>query len=157
MKALRAWSANPGKLPGVGDTLAGDDLAAARQEIARLLKVSDVEAGVIRERLARHGAALLPEVYAQLTEAPTDAARERLTTLRYRLVASSALVFDWTGGLERLAAVDAEPRRQAVQELAAGERASAGLKPAVPAGGSLWSDSLRSEQASSEPLSLCDG
>jgi HEAT repeat protein len=119
LKAVRAWSANPGKPPAVGDTLAGDDLAAARQEIARLLKVSEVEAGVIRERLARHGAALLPEVYAQLTEASTDAARERLTTLRYRLVASGALVFDWPGGLERLAAVDAEPRRQAVQELAA--------------------------------------
>src|SRR5437764_13237534 len=107
MKSFRAWSAKPCNPPVGDDTLAGDGLAAARQEIVRLLNASDAEAGVILGRLARHGRALLPEVAAQLRQAASDAARERLTALRYRLVASNALVFEWPGGLERLAATNA--------------------------------------------------
>jgi HEAT repeat protein len=76
------------------------------------------EAAAARERLARYGRLLLPEVHAKLRQAATDQARERLTALRYRLVARDALVLDWADGLERLAATAAETRHQAVQELA---------------------------------------
>src|SRR5205807_3721070 len=106
--------------------LTAAQLAAARQEIARMLTATDAEAVAIRERLAVHRRALLPEVYLQLKDAATDQARERLTVLRYRLVASDALALDWRGGLERLAATAAATRQQAAQELAARATAADG-------------------------------
>jgi HEAT repeat protein len=127
-KALQAWAASPPKSPAPeGETVPPDALAAARQEIARMLQGTDEAAAAGRERLARHGRALLPEVYAQLKTAGTDLVRERLTALRYRLVTTSALALDWPGGLERLAATAAPVRQQAAQELAA--RATAAEEP----------------------------
>ncbi len=79
---------------------------------------SDAAANAIRERLARAGRDLLPEVYERLKHAATDRERERLTALRYRLVATDQLVLDWPGGLERLAATDAQTRHRAAAELA---------------------------------------
>ncbi len=73
--------------------------------------------------MARLGAALLPEVYAQLKNAATDQDRRRLMALRYRLVADDALVLSWPGGIDRLADRDPRRRRKAAEELA--ERASA--------------------------------
>ncbi len=93
-------------------------IASARDDIDRMLKVDDAEADAIRERLARLGVALLPEVYAQLNAITDDEKRVRLRTLRYRLVASDTLALRWPGGLVRLAATDLRTRQRAADELA---------------------------------------
>ena len=61
---------------------------------------------------------LLPLVYAELAKQDTDAPRERLTALRYRLVAAPDLVLRWPGGIERLAATDLQTRVNAADEFA---------------------------------------
>ena len=94
-------------------------LSEAGVEIERMLKVSDAEAGAIRERLARLGPALLPRFTSRLKEAAADRDRERLLALRYRLVADDALALQWPGGLLRLAATETSKRQKAAEELAA--------------------------------------
>ena len=71
------------------------------------------------ERLVRLGPGLAPLVAAQLKESTTDVARQRLLTLRYRLVTSDALALAWPGGLGRLAAMDVNVRHRAAEELIA--------------------------------------
>jgi len=104
--------------PSRSDELAVEQLVAARRQIDRMLKGDAMQARAIRGRLARMGRALLPEVYDRLKQAETDADRARLLALRYRLVANSALVVRWQGGLERLAAADLSTRRTAAEQLA---------------------------------------
>jgi HEAT repeat protein len=58
-------------------------------------------------------------VYAALKAARTDRERERLTALRYRLVASDALALGWPSGFDRLAAAAPANRHAALDELAA--------------------------------------
>lgn len=113
---LRQWASRP-EVPAGAWT--AEQLGEARREIDRMLRGDDSEALATRERLARHGGALLPEVYRQLKEATTDQARARLTMLRYRLVARDALVLNWPGGVERLSSPAPGPRQQALQELTA--------------------------------------
>ncbi len=125
LAALEKWSGTAA--PTVrGDKLSAEQLATAREEIAAMLRADEtvMEAVVeaARERLARFGPALLPEVYAQLKQTESDAVRERLTALRYRLVASAALALQWPGGVARLASANAAERRKSAEELA--ERAS---------------------------------
>jgi HEAT repeat protein len=127
LDALRRWAAHPGPAPSAAAELTAEQLADVRREMARLLQATDAEAAAVCERLARHGRALLPEVSAQLRQAATDQARERLTALRYRLVAPPGLALAWPGGLERLAATRAAVRQQAAQELAG--RATAAEEP----------------------------
>lgn len=115
--AIKSWSAKPPESPA-HKPLAAESLAAARLELDRLAVVADADAAAIREHLARHGQALLPEVYSRLKSPPNDQARERLTALRYRLVANDALVLNWPGGMERLASDDPRFRHAAIQELA---------------------------------------
>lgn len=98
--------------------LTAEQRAAAVDEIVRMLKGSDAEAGAIRERLARLGSALLPTVVEQLKAAAADRDRERLAALRYRLVASDSLALRWPGGLVRLAATETAKRKEAAEELA---------------------------------------
>src|SRR5206468_8143466 len=83
----------------------------------QMLAAPAAEATAIRERLARHGRLLLPLVYEQLRTAESDEARQRLTALRYRLVATDELALSWPGGIERLAAPDARTRHRAMDEL----------------------------------------
>lgn len=118
LNALTTWAADrTDDLYEPPEQLDADQLEAARRDMARLLKADPAEADAICARLARHGKALLPEVQAQLRDESTDQARERLTALRYRLVASDALALSWPGGLERLASTDAQTRRDAAEEL----------------------------------------
>lgn len=120
LQAVTAWAATAENLaPGAPQTeLTGEAKGAAAEEIRQLLAAEPGTATAIRERLARHGQALLPLVYEALQAAESDEARQRLTELRYRLVATDELVLSWPGGLARLAATEAAPRRQAVDELA---------------------------------------
>lgn len=97
--------------------LTPDELSSAKRMIAKMVTAESVEARAVRERLAGFGPALLPEVYRLLKVAETDLVRERLTALRYRLVASDVLVLNWSGGLERLAATDQQIRQSAADEL----------------------------------------
>jgi HEAT repeat protein len=98
--------------------LSAEQLADARRQIDRMLGGDEGEADATGQRLAGLGAALLPEVYVRLRTAATDQQRRRLLVLRYRLVATDALVLRWPGGLERLADPDPRQRRQAADELA---------------------------------------
>lgn len=115
MKALEEWTGQAvAERPSSPDELTEEQLASARDEIGRMLQSPDAEAGAIRERLARLGPLLLPEVYARLKQASTDRDRERLLALRYRLVADHALVLRWPGGITRLAAEEMAPKSAAV-------------------------------------------
>jgi HEAT repeat protein len=99
--------------------LATDVLAAARRDLALMFSAAGkFEVRAVRERLARVGPALLPEVAARLQRATTDDERQRLGALRYRLVASDVLAATWADGFDRLAAADPDVRRRAVDELA---------------------------------------
>ena len=126
--ALERWAASKAAAgPGAAATrpaatkptaLSVERMNEARGELDRLLLAGDDEearAGI--ERLARIGPALLPEVYDRLKGATNDARRERLTTLRYRLVASGALAVTWPAGLRRLASPDPATRHAAAEEL----------------------------------------
>lgn len=128
LDVLNKWAAAPpeSKRPETPQLTAGER-DTVRQDLARLIATGDAEAAAIRERLARHGPALLPEVYAAQKDATTDAARERLTALRYRLAAGDALALRWPGGLDRLASTKASVRHDAVQEFA--RRATATDEP----------------------------
>ncbi len=101
----------------VAQQISAEDLDAARKTIASMIPANASQARAMRERLARFGTALLPEVYASLKTADTDNARRRLTALRYRLVASDKLVLNWPGGLQSLAATDEATRMAAADEL----------------------------------------
>jgi HEAT repeat protein len=132
LKRLAQWaderSAAAGDVrPQSTKQLTGDELAAAQAEIERLFVADDAEAEAICARLARHGTALLSEVYVRLRQAGDDDVRQRLTWLRYSLVARDALALSWPGGLARLASTDSATRNQAADELA--QRAAAGDEP----------------------------
>jgi len=108
--------------------LSADDLAAAGREIDAMVNApSDEAAAAARERLARVGRGLMADVRRRAAAATTDAARERLLALRYRLAARDGLTLAWPGGIERLAATAAGTRRAAADELVA--RAGAGDAP----------------------------
>ena len=119
LRALQQWTdetvPEPPRQP---EALSEQQRALARDEIERMLRSTDAEAGAIRERLARLGPALLSEVYDRLKQTAGDRDRERLLALRYRLVADDALVLRWPGGVTRLAATDSQQRQQAADELA---------------------------------------
>jgi HEAT repeat protein/thiol-disulfide isomerase/thioredoxin len=126
LAALGEW-AEKAAAPAEDEPLTAEELSAAQREIDKLLAGDEVEAEAIAARLARYGRRLLDEVYARLKQAAGDRERERLTWLRYRLVATDALALGWPGGLARLAANDPAVRHQAAQELAA--RATAADEP----------------------------
>jgi hypothetical protein len=125
LDALRKWAAGVKPSPATRAAtqpapLSGSSLAAARQDIdAALSAPSPEDARAVRERLARYGEALLPEVYAQLAAAATDDQRQRLRAIRYRLVASDRLALAYPQVIERLSAVDPSTRLSALDELAA--------------------------------------
>jgi HEAT repeat protein/thiol-disulfide isomerase/thioredoxin len=99
------------------EPLTPEQLVEARSDIAKLLIANSTEVEAIGARLARLGSALLPEVREQRQQAETDKTRERLDWLRYRLVASDTLALKWPSGLIKLAATDAQTRRDAANEL----------------------------------------
>jgi HEAT repeat protein len=121
--ALDQWAAQAARPAEMPKELSTQQTADVRREIQRMLQAQPTEVEGIRERLARLGPLLLPEVYAQLKHVASDQDRQRLLSLRYRLVAGDALVLGWPGGIVRLAAADSRERQKAVEELAA--RASA--------------------------------
>lgn len=92
------------------------ELDDAERAIDRMILADDAEAVAIREQLARFGRTLLPAVYAKLRDAQSDRARERLTALRYRLVARDELELEWPTGITRLAATDGPTRERAASE-----------------------------------------
>ena len=92
-----------------------------------MLRADEAESDAAGHRLARLGAALLPEVYARLKDAATDQDRRRLLVLRYRLVADGALALSWPGGIERLADRNPRQRQKAAEELA--QRAAGADQP----------------------------
>lgn len=120
LEALRQWAAKID--PAAAAASAAQELSAEQRKVAaadieQMLAASLSEAAAIRERLARYGPPLLPDVYEQLQQTESDEARERLTALRYRLVAAQDRVLSWPGGIERLASAAAATRHQAVDEL----------------------------------------
>lgn len=121
LEQLKAWASQPGKTPATRPAdLDESQLASAREELAAYLKAGNpTEVLAIRERLARYGPALLPEVLDALKAVEDDATRERLGALRYRLAASDALALSWPGGFERLASLSVAMSQQAAEELTA--------------------------------------
>ena len=122
---LRQWATDiEASVVPSDQPLGAEELASAQRDLDRYLHADAEEGRAVRERLARFGRRLLPVVIARLGAATTDRSLERLTALRYRLVASPALALDWSDGFARLAATDVEVRHQAARELT--ERAGGG-------------------------------
>jgi len=121
LKSLAEWGVSAERKGAANSPaeIAPQELADVRDMLVRMLAGTVPEAQAIRERLARYGRLLLPEVYERLKHVDADETRERLTALRYRLVESESLALNWPGGIERLAAADVETRRRAADELAA--------------------------------------
>lgn len=115
---LNAWKMSEAANAAPAPKLTEERLGEVSEEIVRMLRVSDEEAEAVRERLARWGEALLPEVYKQLRTATTDLHRRRLQALRYRLVAAESLPGRWPDGLLRLASPDIAVRQKAAEQLA---------------------------------------
>jgi HEAT repeat protein/thioredoxin-like negative regulator of GroEL len=116
LAALKKWAATP-QTAQTNPALDERRHAEARDLLQRYLQVADDGAPALRERLARFGTALLPDIYAALKDASTDATRHRLTFLRYRVAASDALALQWPTGIERLAAPEVTVRHSALDEL----------------------------------------
>ncbi|HXE51798.1 MAG TPA: HEAT repeat domain-containing protein, partial [Tepidisphaeraceae bacterium] len=117
LDALKQWAGRK-HAPPPAEALSSQDLEIARHDLTAMLQTTDpTEVNSARERLARFGPALLPELYRALKSAATDQDRERLAALRYRVVATEALALQWPGGFDRLASTDAQERRQALAEL----------------------------------------
>ncbi|MEN6459160.1 MAG: HEAT repeat domain-containing protein [Thermoguttaceae bacterium] len=128
MATLEKWAEQDVKAAKpTRDKLTAKELTAARAQVERYLQADEVEADAAGYRLARYGAALMPEVYARLKTAATDRDRHRLRVLRYRLVADGALALGWPGGIERLADRNPRQRQKAADELA--QRATATEQP----------------------------
>jgi HEAT repeat protein len=127
LKTLSEWAENNEHLAAEARQLSAEELEQAKREIDGLLSSNLVEARAIRERLGRYGTQLLPEVRARIQAATTDQDRERLTALRYRLVAPRSLLLDWPSGLERLASTKHSEKRAAALELST--RASSAEEP----------------------------
>ncbi|WP_342190351.1 thioredoxin domain-containing protein [Stieleria varia] len=123
VETLKSWS----------DSIASDDLAAevdsklvaeassealaeADLEIDRLLQRGPVREGLV-DGLAVIGPELLPQVTTRLDNEVADVARERLTAVRYRLVASPTLLIRLPEVTDKLASLDASARRLAAQAL----------------------------------------
>lgn len=121
LAAIAAWLSKIEALPAPGAErkLTADELQTGRDDIALMLKADRSEVVAVRERIARLGRGVLPDVLSRLNDAATDEDRERLVTLRYRLAAADDLALAWPGGLERLADRDPAVRHVAAEELAA--------------------------------------
>lgn len=93
--------------------------ATVRQEIETLLALDDEqEASAAAHRLLRYGPLVKPLVLEKAATVEEDRDRRRLRALRYRLAADDRLMLEWAHGIERLASLDTETRRQATLELA---------------------------------------
>ena len=116
-KVLTEWASTPLEIDTKAISATPSQLAAAAATIDRLLAGSNEEAAAVREQLAYLGEALLPEVRQRMSQASDDPTRQRLSALRYRLLASDSLVLRWPNGIDRLSALDSPTRRQAADEL----------------------------------------
>ncbi|QDT93653.1 HEAT repeat domain-containing protein [Gimesia algae] len=119
LKKLSAWieHIDHSEAIPVKKELTSSELDSCRKMITSMLTATPDETRAIRERLARFGKLLLAEVTGRLKSIESDEDRERLTALRYRLVATDKLVLEWPGGIERLAATDVAIRHNAIDEL----------------------------------------
>ena len=116
---LTTWAANElGTASAAEAELSPSELATLADELARYVDASEAEAELMRERLARRGGRMLPEIENRLQQAESDAQRQRLAWLRLRLLASEHLAVTWPQGLAQLASADSRTRHKAAAELA---------------------------------------
>ncbi len=116
LQALQTWASAPLQADKKIAEPSKADRANMLSELDRLLKVPPAELPAILERLAGFGEVISREVAKRLKASDREDDRQRLTALRYRLVAGDDLATRWPGGLMRLAARDAAERRKATQE-----------------------------------------
>jgi HEAT repeat protein len=116
---LLRWAKSPPPMPTSRPAPPGQsDDAGLDVEFDELLSApTAADARAVREQFIRFGAGILPAISLRLSSASDDAARQRLTALRYRIVATDRLAADWPGGFDRLASSDPFVRRAAVDEL----------------------------------------
>lgn len=114
---LQSWAENgtEGSIDKI-EPLSANALESAQREIAQLLSA---EADYLDSlsRLTRYGPGLLPTVYDQLKKAKTDSETERLTALRYWLVASNKMRLQRPGLIIELASRQLQDRRAAATAL----------------------------------------
>jgi HEAT repeat protein len=112
---LRKWADQPEVVVVKEMTVA--ERAQVRDDFDRLIQSDDASATAVRERLARFGTGLMPDVLERLKNAPNDLVKSRLTSLRYRLAATGSLALRWPDGFDRLASPKQTVRHQAVKDL----------------------------------------
>ncbi|MDP6356168.1 MAG: HEAT repeat domain-containing protein, partial [Planctomycetota bacterium] len=118
LDTLRAWATKQsGEEENQSNDVAPEELQKLEEQVGRLLQAPAEEVSTLCGRLAIHGDKLMPVVAARLKEAHRDQDRERLTALRYWLVAPLDLTLKWPNGLRRLASLDQAVRRAAADEL----------------------------------------
>lgn len=111
------WLAKLSAKENTQRVISPEEWADIRAELKRMLSADPETVQSIRERLARYRQALLPEVVGLLTNTSDDAPRSRLLALRYRLVMTDETAVKSPGLVDRLAAVDARTRQDAVREV----------------------------------------
>jgi HEAT repeat protein/thiol-disulfide isomerase/thioredoxin len=122
LSPIHDWAKKQSKPDGKESTerppVTKQDLTELRGLIDRMIRVPADEVAALRERISRGGEQLLPDVYARLKSTDVDSERERLTALRYRLVANQRTALEWPAGFGRLASLDLTTRKNAADELA---------------------------------------
>ncbi len=114
---LRDWTDSFAQQDQLHAKLQQDAREEAELELDRLVRRGPVREGVI-ESLGLVGSELIPSVDERLVTETTDAARERLGAVKYRLVAAPTLAIRLPNITDRLASSDADSRRSAAKSLA---------------------------------------
>ncbi len=113
---LKEWTETFQNQKELHAKLSAEAHVEAELELDRLVRRGEVREGVI-ESLGLTGQELRPSVDQRLKTETTDTARERLSSVLYRLVAAPTLAIRLPEVTDSLASLDADPRRAAAKKL----------------------------------------
>ena len=119
LEKLRRWS---GAMPEQSEdaklfsTPSNRAIEESELELDRLVRRGEVRGGLAVSLVAL-GPQLLPNVVARLESESSDMARQRLASVRFRLVSSPALAIRLPGTADQLASMDSGLRRTAAKRL----------------------------------------
>ncbi|MCG8648331.1 MAG: hypothetical protein MI861_00775, partial [Pirellulales bacterium] len=117
IERLRTWVTSFEQQQELHASLHQDALQEAELELDRLVRRGDVREGAI-DSLGLTGPDLVPSVNRRLRIETADMARERLSSVLYRLVSAPTLAIRLPEVPDALASLDSDPRRQAAKQLA---------------------------------------
>lgn len=116
IEQLRTWENSFADQGDLHARLHKESEDEAELELDRLVRRGDVRDGAV-DSLGLLGDGFRPSVDRRLKTETADTARERLSSVLYRLVAAPTLAIRLPNATDRLASMDADPRREAAQTL----------------------------------------